>query len=86
MGKIYCPRFSSDWGSMMLIESQGEYLLIDTYCKGNTHPRSVIRWIVGNKNSNNAKSLCLLIEMDGCRILNCGDATEWTLNQLVAQG
>lgn len=169
MGKIYCPRFSSDWGSMMLIESQGEYLLIDTYCKGNTHPRSVVRWIVGNKKislldthghkdhngdtdaylditkhyycsiydpyqesskdkdrraailskcknkgipvtklktgssfviggakitclfagnkySNNAKSLCLLIEMDGCRILNCGDATEWTLNQLVAQG
>ena len=171
MGKIYCPRFSSDWGSMMLIESMGELLLIDTYCAGNTHPRAVVKEILagrkanlcnthghkdhngdadwyldqnrisryycstyapyqesgkdldrhnsilskckakdipivklrtgstfvvggakvtcmfaGDKYSNNAKSLCLLIEMDGCRILNCGDATEWTLNQLVLQG
>ena len=171
MGKIYCPRFSSDWGSMMLIESMGELLLIDTYCAGNTHPRAVVKEILagrkanlcnthghkdhngdagwyldrdmisryycstyapyqessrdldrhnailakcktkdipvvklrtgstfsvggakvtcmfaGDRNSNNAKSLCLLIEMDGCKILNCGDATEWTLNQLVLQG
>ena len=57
MGKIYCPRFSSDWGSMMLIESQGEYLLIDTYCKGNTHPRSVVRWIVGNKKISLLKTI-----------------------------
>lgn len=171
MGKIYCPRFSSDWGSMMLIESQGQFLLIDTYCSGNTHPRAVVKnvlagrkanlcnthghkdhngdagWyldqdmisryycsmyapyqesskdldrhnsilakckakdipvvklrtgstftvggakitcmFVGDRYSNNAKSLCLLIEMDGCKILNCGDATEWTLNQLILQG
>lgn len=171
MGKIYCPRFSSDWGSMMLIESMGELLLIDTYCAGNTHPRAVVKEILagrkaqlcnthghkdhngdagwyldqgmisryycsmyapyqegskdldrhnkilskckakdipivklrtgsaftvggakitcmfaGDRNSNNAKSLCLLIEMDGCKILNCGDATEWTLDQLVLQG
>ena len=171
MGKIYCPRFSSDWGSMMLIESMGEFLLIDTYCAGNAHPRAVVKEILagrkanlcnthghkdhngdagwylyqdmisryycsmyapyqesskdldrhnailakckvkdipivkirtgstftiggakitcmfaGDRYSNNAKSLCLLIEMDGCKILNCGDATEWTLNQLVLQG
>ena len=171
MGKIYCPRFSSDWGSMMLIESKGELLLIDTYCAGNTHPRAVVKSVLagrkaqqcnthghkdhngdagwyldqdmisryycsmyapyqesskdldrhnailskckkkdipivklrtgstftvggakvtcmfaGDRNSNNAKSLCLLIEMDGCKILNCGDATEWTLDQLVLQG
>ena len=171
MGKIYCPRFSTDWGSMMLIESMGELLLIDTYCAGNTHPRAVVKEILagrkaqlcnthghkdhngdagwyldqdmisryycstyapyqessrdldrhnailakckakdipvvklrtgstftvggakvtcmfaGDRYSNNAKSLCLLIEMDGCKILNCGDATEWTLNQLVLQG
>lgn len=171
MGKIYCPRFSSDWGSMMLIESQGEFLLIDTYCAGNAHPRAVVKSVLagrkanlcnthghkdhngdtgwyldqnmisryycsmyapyqesskdldrhnailakckvkdipivklrtgstftiggakitcmfaGDRNSNNAKSLCLLIEMDGCKILNCGDATEWTLDQLVLQG
>lgn len=171
MGKIYCPRFSSDWGSMMLIESQGEFLLIDTYCVGNAHPRAVVKSVLagrkaqqcnthghkdhngdtgwyldqnmisryfcstyapyqesskdldrhnsilakckdkdipvvklrtgstfvvggakitcmfaGDRYSNNAKSLCLLIEMDGCKILNCGDATAWTLNQLVLQG
>lgn len=171
MGKIYCPRFSTDWGSMMLIESMGEILLIDTYCAGNTHPRAVVKEILagrkaqlcnthghkdhngdagwyldqdmisryycstyapyqesskdldrhnailakckdkdipvvklrtgstftvggakitcmfaGDRYSNNAKSLCLLVEMDGCKILNCGDATEWTLNQLVLQG
>ena len=171
MGKIYCPRFSTDWGSMMLIESQGQFLLIDTYCARNTHPRAVVKEILagrkanicnthghkdhngdagwyldqdmisryycsmyapyqesskdldrhnsilskckaknipvvklrtgstftvggakitcmfaGDRYSNNAKSLCLLIEMDGCRILTCGDATEWTLNQLVLQG
>lgn len=171
MGKIYCPRFSTDWGSMMLIESQGELLLIDTYCAGNAHPRAVVKSVLagrkanlcnthghkdhngdvgwyldqdlisryycstyapyqesgrdldrhnailakckakdisvvklrtgstfvvggakitcmfaGDRYSNNAKSLCLLIEMDGCKILNCGDATEWTLNQLVLQG
>jgi len=171
MGKIYCPRFSTDWGSMMLIESQGELLLIDTYCAGNVHPRAVVKSVLagrkanlcnthghkdhngdagwyldqemisryycstyapyqessrdldrhnailakckakdipvvklrtgstfvvggakitcmfaGDKYNNNAKSLCLLIEMDGCKILNCGDATEWTLNQLVLQG
>lgn len=171
MGKIYCPRFSSDWGSMMLIESQGELLLIDTYYGGNTHPRAVIKSVLagrkaqqcnthghkdhngdtgwyldqnmisryycstyapyqesskdldrhnsilvkckdkdipvvklrtgstftvggakvtcmfaGDKYCNNAKSLCLLIEMDGCKILNLGDATEWTLKQLVLQG
>ena len=171
MGKIYCPRFSSDWGSMMLIESMGELLLIDTYCAGNTHPRAVVKEILagrkanlcnthghkdhngdagwyldqnmisryycstyepyqesskdldrhnsilakcktkdipvvklrtgstfvvggakitcmfaGDKYSNNAKSLCLLIEMDGCKILNLGDATEWTLKQLALQG
>lgn len=171
MGKIYCPRFSPDWGSMMLIESQGQFLLIDTYCAGNTHPRAVVKEILagrkanlcnthghkdhngdagwyldqnmisryycstyepyqesskdldrhnsilakcktkdipvvklrtgstfvvggakitcmfaGDKYSNNAKSLCLLIEMDGCKILNLGDATEWTLKQLVLQG
>ena len=171
MGKIYCPRFSSDWGSMMLIESQGELLLIDTYCAGNAHPRAVVKSVLagrkanlcnthghkdhngddgwyleqdmisryycsmyapyqesskdldrhnsilakckgkgiqvvklrtgstfvvggakitcmfaGDKYSNNAKSLCLLIEMDGCKILNLGDATEWTLKQLALQG
>lgn len=171
MGKIYCPRFSSDWGSMMLIESQGEFLLIDTYCAGNAHPRAVVKSVLagrkaqlcnthghkdhngdagwyldqdmisryycsmyapyqegskdldrhnkilskckakdipvvklrtgstfvvggakitcmftGDKYSNNAKSLCLLIEMDGCKILNLGDATEWTLKQLALQG
>ena len=32
------------------------------------------------------ESLCLLIEMDGCKILNLGDATEWTLKQLALQG
>ena len=171
MGKIYCPRFSSDWGSMMLLESQGGLLLIDTYCAGNAHPRAVVKSVLagrkanlcnthghkdhngdagwyldqgmisryycsmyapyqegskdldrhnkilskckakdipivklrtgstftvggakitcmfaGDRYSNNAKSLCLLIEMDGCKILNCGDATEWTLDQLVLQG
>lgn len=169
MGKIICPRFSIDWGSMMLIESQGEYLLIDTYSYGDKRVRQVVSDIVrnerislihthghrdhngdtdwyldkakryycsvydpyqesnkdkdrhlsilskcsskgipvtklrtgssfvvggakvtcmfaGNQNSNNAKSLCLLIEMDGCKILNLGDATEWTLKQLVLQG
>lgn len=171
MGKIYCPRFSSDWGSMMLIESQGQHLLIDTYYGGNAHPRAVVKSVLagrkadlcnthghkdhngdagwyldqgmisryycstyapyqesskdldrhnsilakckakdipvvklragstfvvggakitcmfaGDKYSNNAKSLCLLIEMDGCKILNLGDATEWTLKQLALQG
>ena len=34
---------------------------------------------------NNARSLCLRIDLGGCRILNCGDAEPATLNECMAR-
>lgn len=168
MGKLHCPVFSSGWGDMELLESDGKFLLIDTFTKGNTKPRAYVKnilngrkcdllfshghqdhnddaeWYIKNNlikhlyvsihqpgqethkdrtrqnniislckskgipvtqlgtgdsfsvgkatvkvlyakstGGNNAKSLCLMVVLNGVKILLCGDAETSTVNEML---
>ena len=170
MGILHVPRFDAAWGTMAIVESNGSFLIMDTYGYGQTHAREYTKrllagrkagllithghrdhngdyaWYmnqgfisdlyvssvaplqethkdldrhramlalartkgisihylqtgdsfrVGNADvnvlyarssgGNNARSLCLRIDLGGCRILNCGDAEPSTLNECMAR-
>lgn len=168
MARLHVPEFDKPWGTMAIVESNSQFLIMDTYAYGQKHPREYTQkllagrkagllithghkdhngdyaWYmdqglisdlyvstalpgqgsykdrdrhnamvakakklgitvhylktgdvfkVGNatvnvlyarlSGGNNAKSLCLRIDMGGCRILNCGDAEAVTLTDCI---
>lgn len=43
MNYLHSPRFDSGFGSMFIVESCGEYAIIDTYTSGQSNPRKYVK-------------------------------------------
>lgn len=52
MGKIHCPVFSSGWGDMEIIESEGSFLVIDTFTAGNVRPRQYVKALLAGRKAD----------------------------------
>lgn len=52
MSRIYFPYFDAEWGSMAILQSLTDFLIMDTFGVGQTHARKYVMDLLGNNNAS----------------------------------